>query len=208
MSAVDPAALRELLSAATPLPWRLGDASRAEPDDAPGGFLANWEGPYLLGVGVTTGEGEQSHLDMALIVGAVNALPDLLAELEQARAERDAANAQAAKLAIDLGTWQGIAGGQFQEGMTLVDQLVETGAERDRARDAAAALEAECAELRTALERIRACKVPTPEEADEAARAFVTPDAFAQFAVIDARIIAAAVLARTDPLRAEPEGGA
>lgn len=89
----------------------------------------------------------------------------------------------------------------------LEKRAVAAEGERDRARDAAAALEAECAELRVALERIRACKVPTLEEADEAARAFVTPDAFAQFAVIDARIIAAAVLARTDPLRADAEGG-
>jgi hypothetical protein len=70
--------------------------------------------------------------------------------------------------------------------------LDEMRAQRDRARDAAAALEAENAELRTALEAAEA-SITAAENAG------VELDA----AVIAARNIAGVALARTDPLRAE-----
>lgn len=100
-------------------------------------LLDESDGEYPLAS--LTGDSDDPASDMkalALAAAAVNALPALL----DAAGERDRLNSQLVATTVELGKMRDLFGTQFQESMGLADQLVETGAARDRARDSAAAL--------------------------------------------------------------------
>jgi hypothetical protein len=101
-------------------------------------------------------------------------------EVEAARAERDAASAPVVRLAVDLAR-------QTKRANDSAVQLIDTLVQRDRARDIAAALEGENAELRGFASWIGEHRFPSDmTDAD----------------VVDTIMTAAtAVLARTEPTR-------
>lgn len=87
------AELRELLAKATPGPWAVErqelDADFSDEDQEQA--FPECVGPLWLAPGASHDEPPQIEADVALVIAAVNALPDLLAALDAARTERDAA---------------------------------------------------------------------------------------------------------------------